>query len=55
MTQTIQVQGATGQKVTGEVLVFREGFSPRYDLDRTTGVISRPGHSAEGQSIKDKN
>lgn len=54
MTQTIQVQGATGQKVTGEVLVFREGFSPRYDLDRTTGVISRPGHSAEGQSIKDK-
>ncbi len=54
MTQTITVQRAMGLKVTGEVLVFREGFSPRYDLDRTTGVISRRGHSAEGQAIKDK-
>jgi predicted aconitase with swiveling domain len=33
---------------------MREGFSPRYDLDRVTGVISRVGHSVEGQSIKDR-
>lgn len=33
---------------------MREGFSPRYDLDRITGIISRIGHSVEGQSIRDK-
>jgi predicted aconitase with swiveling domain len=33
---------------------MREGFSPRYDLDRWTGIISRIGHSAEGESIQDK-
>ncbi len=54
MTQTIQVERAYGKPVSGAVIVFREGFSPRYDLDRITGVISRRGHSAEGQAIKDK-
>ncbi|MBI3068586.1 MAG: DUF126 domain-containing protein, partial [Betaproteobacteria bacterium] len=29
-------------------------FSPRYDLDRWSGVISRPGHAMEGVNIKDK-
>lgn len=52
--QSVQVDRAYGQAISGEVIVFREGFSPRYDLDRTTGVISRRGHSAEGESIKDK-
>lgn len=42
---------AWGDKVSGVALVMREGFSPRYDLDRLTGVISRPGHSAEGESV----
>ena len=42
---------AWGDKVSGVALVMREGFSPRYDLDRLTGVISRVGHSAEGQSV----
>ena len=46
-----QVTRAWGEKVTGTALVMREGFSPRYDLDRLTGVISRAGHSAEGASI----
>lgn len=54
MKESIRVQRAYGEPVTGEVLVLREGFSPRYDLDRTTGIISRRGHSAEGQSIQDK-
>lgn len=33
---------------------MREGFSPRYDLDRITGVISRIGHSAEGESVTNR-
>lgn len=31
-----------------------EGFSPRYDLDRWSGVITKPGHKLEGTSIRDK-
>ena len=54
MSEIITVVRAMGKTVSGQVVVFREGFSPRYDLDRTSGVISRRGHSAEGQSIKDK-
>lgn len=53
MTQTIQVNKAWGRVVEGQALVMREGFSPRYDLDRTTGVISRIGHSVEGHNVKD--
>ena len=54
MSEIITVVRAMGKTVSGQVVVFREGFSPRYDLDRTSGIISRRGHSAEGQSIKDK-
>lgn len=43
-----------GPAVEGEVLVASDGFSPRYDLDRTTGEISRRGHSAEGRNIRGK-
>ena len=38
----------------GEALVSDEGFSPRYDLDRWTGTITRPGHDLEGASIVDR-
>ena len=51
MSQVIHVLRAFGPAVSGPALVMREGFSPRYDLDRTTGVISRIGHCAEGESI----
>ena len=54
MSAVISVRRAYGEAVEGEALVMREGFSPRYDLDRLTGVISRIGHSAEGMSIKDR-
>ena len=54
MSTIINVKRAWGPTLEGEVLVMREGFSPRYDLDRVTGVISRVGHSVEGQSIKDR-
>jgi predicted aconitase with swiveling domain len=40
--------------VEGEALVSEEGFSPRYDLDRWSGVIAKPGHKLEGASIVDK-
>ena len=45
---------ATGPVVEGEAVVSSEGFSPRYDLDRWTGEISRPGHAIEGAYITDK-
>lgn len=54
MNEEILLQQAWGPEVEGEVLVFSEGFSPRYDLDRWSGVLSRIGHSLEGQSIVDK-
>lgn len=48
----IGLKRARGPSVEGLALVMREGFSPRYDLDRTTGVISRIGHSAEGENLR---
>ena len=52
--ETIEVERAAGKVVEGVALVSREGFSPRYDLDRWTGEISRPGHAIEGENIKDR-
>ena len=54
MTKTIKVSRAWGEVIEARALVMREGFSPRYDLDRWSGVISRIGHSAEGESIRDR-
>jgi len=50
----IRVQRAFGEPVEGEALVSGEGFSPRYDLDRWSGLITKPGHQLEGASIVDK-
>jgi len=50
----LRVERAFGPPVEGEALVSEEGFSPRYDLDRWSGFITRPGHRLEGASIKDK-
>lgn len=54
MKRLINVKRAHGPSIEGEVLVMREGFSPRYDLDRISGIISRIGHSVEGESIHNK-
>ncbi len=54
MKRSINVKRAHGPSIEGEVLVMREGFSPRYDLDRISGIISRIGHSVEGESIHNK-
>jgi len=48
---TIAVERAFGPVVEGEVLLSEEGFSPRYDLDRWSGVITKPGHRLEGISV----
>lgn len=51
---TIRVKRAFGDVVEGEAIVSEEGFSPRYDLDRWSGLITKPGHKLEGTNIKDK-
>lgn len=51
---TIKVRRAYGRVVEGEAVVSSEGFSPRYDLDRWSGVITKPGHELEGVNIRDK-
>jgi hypothetical protein len=52
--ELIRVARAFGPVVEGEAVVSREGFSPRYDLDRTTGVITKIGHALEGVQLRDK-
>ncbi len=39
-----------GVCVRGCALVAKDGFSARYDLDRTRGVFSRPEHKLAGRS-----
>lgn len=45
---------AMGHTVRGEALVAKDGFSARYDLDRTAGVFSRPSHKLAGRSYVGK-
>ena len=51
---TITVERAFGRMVEGEAVISSEGFSPRYDLDRWSGIITKRGHRLEGVSIRDK-
>ena len=51
---TLTVDRAFGPVAEGEAVVSDEGFSPRYDLDRWSGVITKPGHQLEGVNIRDK-
>jgi predicted aconitase with swiveling domain len=41
-----------GPAVAGTALVAKDNFSARYDLDRKTGVFSRPTHQLARQSYK---
>lgn len=50
----IRIERGWGPVAEGEAVVSAEGFSPRYDLDRWTGVITKPGHALEGTSIRDR-
>jgi predicted aconitase with swiveling domain len=49
--RTMSGRQGFGQRVQGRVLVSRHAFSPRYDLDRSSGIISRAAHDLEGQSV----
>ena len=49
MPRTIRGHPGIGSKATGEALVAKDDFSARYDLDRITGVFSRPGHRLHGE------
>jgi predicted aconitase with swiveling domain len=53
MLGKIRLTRAFGATVEGRALVSSEGFSPRYDLDRTSGIITKPGHALEGRTLKD--
>lgn len=48
------VRRGSGGVVEGEALVSTAHFSPRYDLDRSAGTFSRPGHPLEGQALAGK-
>ena len=39
-----------GETVSGVVLVARDDFSARYDLNRIRGTFSRPAHALYGES-----
>ena len=41
---------AIGEKVRGQAMVAKDGFSARYDLDRIAGTFVRPAHKLVGQS-----
>jgi predicted aconitase with swiveling domain len=51
---TITLDRAFGPVVEGAALVSEEGFSPRYDLDRWSGLITKPGHKLEGENIRER-
>ncbi len=54
MSKVFVAKHAMGEKVTGETLVAKDGFSARYDLDRLAGVFSRPAHKLAGKSYVGK-
>lgn len=45
---------AIGEKVRGQAMVAKDGFSARYDLDRIAGTFVRPAHKLVGQSYVGK-
>jgi uncharacterized protein len=45
---------AMGLAVRGPALVAHDGFSARYDLDRSAGIFSRPTHKLAGRSYVGK-
>ena len=55
MTATVlQGHRGIGPGVEGAALVAADNFSARYDLDRISGVFSRPSHALYGQSYVDR-
>lgn len=52
--KVFRARHAMGRTVRGAAIVANDGFSARYDLDRITGVFSRPAHKLAGQSYVGK-
>jgi predicted aconitase with swiveling domain len=48
--QIFYAKSGMGQKIIGQALVAKDGFSARYDLDRIKGVFSRPEHKLAGEN-----
>ena len=53
MTIELRCHVGIGPRVTGKALVSKDNFSARYDLDRISGIFSRPQHELAGQSYVD--
>jgi uncharacterized protein len=50
MTGIFYAAAGMGRKVRARALVASDGFSARYDLDRTRSVFSRTEHKLAGES-----
>ena len=48
--RVIRAHPGIGPRVSGVALAADDYFSARYDLDRISGVFSRPSHKLYGQS-----
>src|SRR6266404_3216197 len=51
MTILLHCHKGIGPAVTGTVLVAKDNFSARYDLDRKRGTFSRPSHALAGKIL----
>jgi uncharacterized protein len=54
VSERFHAKAGMGRVARGAVLAAHDGFSARYDLDRATGVFSRPTHKLAGQSYVGK-
>ncbi len=54
MSAVLSAPRGFGPDVEAEIVLSKDTFSIRYDMDRETGVISRRGHALEGQSLAGK-
>jgi predicted aconitase with swiveling domain len=54
MSASLSAPRGFGADVEAEIVLSRDSFSIRYDMDRETGIISRRGHALEGQSLAGK-
>jgi uncharacterized protein len=54
MSILLRCHKGIGPAVVGIALVASDNFSARYDLDRATGIFSRPSHKLVGESYVDR-
>ena len=54
MPVLLRCHRGVGPAVSGIALVAADNFSARYDLDRSRGIFSRPGHKLAGASYVDR-